>query len=107
MKTKETYRTYKINSTEAGCSSILLKISKQKYRALVDSGAEKSLISRRVYNSISDPPPLRHPNVSLESVTGGKVEIVGSIDLEFVVAGLRLHHEFYVCTNMGRNAILG
>lgn len=35
------------------------------------------------------------------------MKIDGSIDLEFVVAGLRLHHVFYVVLNLGRNAILG
>ena len=73
----------------------------------MDTGAERTLLSRRVYNSMTRPPPLRKSDINLESVTGNQVKIDGSIDLEFVVAGLRLHHVFYVVPNLGRNAIVG
>ncbi len=33
-------------------NSCLIKIQKQKYRALIDSGAEVSLINRKIYDSL-------------------------------------------------------
>ena len=51
----------------------------------MDTGAERSLLSRRVYNAMTRPPPLRRSDINLESVTGNQVKIDGSIDLEFVV----------------------
>ena len=71
------------------------------------TGAERTLLSSRVYNSMTRPPSLRMPDINLESVTGNKVKIDGPIDLEFVVGGLRLHNLFYVVPNLGRNAIIG
>ena len=73
----------------------------------MDTGAERTLLSRRVFNSMTRPPSLRKSDINLESVTGNQVKIDGSIDLEFVVGGLRLHNVFYVVPNLGRNAILG
>ena len=85
----------------------MLKIRGQKYRALIDTGAEKSLISRRVYRAIPNRPKLSRSDINLQSVTGNQVRIDGSINLEFVVAGLNLRHTFYVVPELGRNAILG
>ena len=84
-----------------------MKISKQKYRALVDTGADKTLLSRRVYNTLSNPPPLRRADINLESVTGTQLKIDGAIELSFVVAGLKLRYTFYVVPNLDRNAIIG
>ena len=84
-----------------------MKIGNQKYRCLVDTGAERTLLSRRIYNSLHKPPPLRRPDINLESVTGNQLKIDGSFDLEFVIAGLKLHYTFYVVPNLGRNAIIG
>ena len=84
-----------------------MKIGNQKYRCLVDTGAERTLLSRRIYNSLPKPPLLRRPDINLESVTGNQLKIDGSFDLEFVIAGLKLHYTFYVVPNLGRNAIIG
>lgn len=51
--------------------------------------------------------PIRQFDINLESVTGNQVNIDVSTDLECFVAGLRLHQFFYICPNLGRNAILG
>ena len=81
-----------------------MKISGQKYRCWVDTGAERTL---RIYNSLSNPPPLRRSDINLESVTGNQLKINGCINLEFVIAGLKLHYTFYVVPNLGINIIIG
>ena len=82
----------------------MLNIRRQKYCALIDTGSEKSLISRRVYRTIPNRPKLSRSDINLQSVTGNQVRIDGSINLEFVVAGLNLCHTFYVVPELGRNA---
>ena len=52
-------RKIMINSVTKGPNSLLIKIGKQKYRALVDSGAEVSLIHRHVFHSLKNKPKLR------------------------------------------------
>ena len=43
--------TYKINSAGSP-NSCIIKIGKNKFRSLVDTGAEVSLMHRRVYDSL-------------------------------------------------------
>ena len=41
-------------------NSYIMKINKQKFRALLDSGAEISLIYRKVYKSLKNKPKLKN-----------------------------------------------
>ena len=58
-------------------------------------------------DSLPNPPPLHRSDINLDSVTGNQLKIDGSIDLEFVIAGIELHYTFYVVPNLERNAIIG
>ena len=77
-------------------------------RSLVDSGAELSLISQRTYDNLKFRPPLvKTKNVALKSANGTDIEVKGSVDLEFKIAGIKLTHNFIVVSNLSRNMILG
>ena len=88
-------------------NSCLLKIQGQKYRALIDSGAECSMIHRRVYNSLKNPPKLKPVNCLLQSVRGDLIETDGVLDLEFQMGSERLTHSFIVSPELNRSALLG
>ena len=88
-------------------NSCLLKIGKQRYRSLVDSGAEVSLLHKRVYQSLKNPPKLIKKKISLQSVNGISLEVLGCINLCFQMKGVTQNHVFYVVENMNRNIILG
>ena len=82
-------------------------MGKQKYRTLVDSGAELALMRRSVYNNLSNKPKLFKKNICLQSVSGQALKIDGCVDLTFLVKGLTLTHTFVVVKDMNRNLILG
>ena len=52
-------------------NSCLIQIGKNKYRSLVDSGAEVSLIHRRVYQALKKKPTMVKKNARLQSVMAG------------------------------------
>ena len=45
-------------------NSCIIKINKQKFYALLDSGDEVSLIHTRVYNSLKEKPKLKKQSIS-------------------------------------------
>ena len=102
----ENIPTYKI--TLAGSpNSCVIKIGKTKFRSLVDTGAEVSLMHRRVYDSLLVKPKLQFKRINLSGVSGGALKIDGCINLKFTVGGIEMQHMFYVVKDMSRNLILG
>ena len=94
-----------LNSANVGANSLLLRIGKQKYRTLLDSGAEVSLIHRRVYDGLKQKPKLK---VSLNLATVGNTSLYvdGCAEIKFSVGGLNMNHKFYIVRNLNRNIIL-
>ena len=76
-------------------------------RALVDSGAEVSIINFKIYQSLKMKTPLRKIDVYLQSVNGEQLKVHGLINLSFSLKGTNLSHNFYIVSNMNRNIILG
>ena len=102
----ENIPTYKI--TLAGSpNSCVIKIDKTKFRSLVDTGAEVSLMHRRVYDSLLVKPKLQFNRINLSGVSGGALKIDGCINLKFTIGGIEMQHMFYVVKDMSRNLILG
>ena len=58
--------TFKIKLA-ANPNSCIIKINKQLFHALLDSGAEVSLIHTRVYNTLKEKPKLKKKCISLIS----------------------------------------
>ena len=98
--------SFKINLA-GNSSTCLCKFEKQKYRALIDSGAEVSLIHYRVFKSLKQAPKLHKKHVNLQSVSGSYLKVKGYAEMEFELKGEKLKHKFYVVDNMNRNLILG
>ena len=72
-----------------------------KFRALVDSGAEVSLIHSRVFVSLKDKPKVFKKKAHLQSVNEGCANIAIQIGKTEVT------QLFYIVKDMNRNAILG
>jgi hypothetical protein len=91
-----------------GCpNSCIIKIERNKYRTLVDTGAEVSLIHRRVYESLQNKPRLISRNINLQTVSGLPLKVDGCINLMFSIGGTDIQHMFYVMPEINRNVILG
>ena len=86
-----------------------MKIEKQKFRALIDSGAEVSLMHTRVYNALKWAPKnlKKNVNINLQSVNGGNIGVKGQAQIDFEIKGQKLKHKFLIVENMNRNLILG
>ena len=105
---KETAKYPLLKLILAGNSSTCLcKFEKQKYRALIDSGAEVSLIHYTVFKSLKQAPKLHKKHVNVQSVSGSYLTVKGYAEMEFELKGENLKHKFYVVDNMNRNLILG
>ena len=87
-------------------NSCIIKIEHKKYR-LVDSGAEVSLMHRRVYQSIKNAPKLTKKKALLQSVSGNSLSVDGCVNMTFSIGGTSTNHLFYVVSDMNRNIILG
>ena len=87
--------------------SCLIKIGTQKFRSLVDSGAEVSLTHRNVYQSMKDQPKLIKKYVNLQSVNGDRLVIDGCINISFEMKNTKLNHTFFVVKYLNRKIILG
>ena len=103
---KHNVHKYKINISDSP-NSISLNVGKQKYRALVDSGAELSLMRYLVYNNLSNKPRFFKKNICLQSVSGQALKIDGCVNLTFLVKGLTMTHTFIVVKDMNQILILG
>ena len=57
-------------------NSCIIKINKQKFCVLLDSGVKVSLIYARVYNSLKEKPKLKQ-NAFLQSVKGDSIDVDG------------------------------
>lgn len=88
-------------------STTVIKIGKQKLRALLDTGAEVSIISNRIFKMLPNKPRLRKESMTLQSVSSTPLKVIGSADISFQITHLTLRHKFYVVDGMNRNCILG
>ena len=73
----------------------------------MDSGAEVSLIHRRVFRALKNPPPLKKKGIHLQSVNGGSLTIDGCTNILIDIGGKKVNQKFYVVADMNRNVILG
>lgn len=88
-------------------SSVLIETHGQHYRALVDSGAEISILNRKITECLPDTELLRSTEVTLRTATGSAITTVGEIDLRFKLGRKYLRHTFIVAENLSQSVILG
>ena len=105
-KSKSKKPVFKI-SLAGNPSSCVFKIGKLRYRTLIDSGAECSLISKKMYQNLSIKPTLSKNIPQLQAANGGSLSVIGQINLTFTMNGLSMNQKFYVTDGLNRNFILG
>lgn len=88
-------------------ASVLIEIFGQKYRALVDSGAEISIINKKITEHFPATELFRSTQITLRTATGNAITVVGEIDLRFRLGRKFLQHTFIVAENLTQNVILG
>ena len=82
-------------------------IGKQKFRCLVDTGEECSLMHCRVYDSLKNKPKLHKKTVDLQSANGCSLNVDGCVNVQFRIGGTEVSQDFYVVRDLNRNMILG
>ena len=85
----------------------IIKINKQKFRALLDSEAEVTLIHTNVYKSLKNKPKLKKQTALLQSVKGDSIDMDGCALLEYEIGKEKQEHEFFIVPQMNRKIILG
>ena len=85
----------------------LLSFTGQKLRALIDTGAEVSLMKRSTYESLRNKGWLQKKRVNLQSVSGNLLTVHGYAEIPFKIGGVRMTHGFYIVKDMNRSVIMG
>ena len=88
-------------------NSCVIQLGKQRYRALVDTGAEVSLMHRRVFDKLKDGYVLGKQKVNLQAVNGDRLQVDGCVTIKLKLGGRNFHQKFYVVDGLNRNVILG
>ena len=88
-------------------NSCLIKLQRIYYRSLVDTGAELSLINEKVYKHLKFQPALKKTSIALQSANGSNIKVLGTVDLELKIAGMKITQNFIVVSDLNRNVILG
>jgi hypothetical protein len=78
-----------------------------KFRALIDSGAEVSLIHSRIFASLKDKPKVFKRKAHLQSVSGQALNIEGCANITIKIGKTEVTQLFYIVKDMNRNVILG
>lgn len=88
-------------------NSCILQIGKQRFRALVDTGAEISLIHRKIFDNLKDKPKVTRLRPLIQGVSGKTLSVLGCADISFKMGNLLLKHKFFIVDGINRNLILG
>ena len=83
------------------------KMGTSMFNALIDTGATKSCISEKYYQSL----PLTKIhficNISVRSATGSNLAPLGLINCSFELENVKFNSDFIVCKNLTQPLILG
>ena len=74
---------------------------------LIDTGATKSCISEKYYQSLSLTKMQFTKNISIRSATGSNLIPMGLINCSFELGKTRFNSDFIVCKHLTRPLILG
>ena len=87
--------------------SCIVKLGKQKFRTLVDTGAECSLMHCRIYDQLKNKPMLNNKKACLKSANGFELKCDDCITVQICIGGTKMSQIFYVVRDLNRNIILG
>ena len=88
-------------------NSVTVRIGGRRHRALVDTGAEVSVISYRIYESFRPRPELQKKDVKSRTANGSPLQVDGLSHLQVQIGNQSTPHNFIVVRNLNRNIILG
>ena len=71
----------------------------------MDTGAESSLMHRRIYDQLKD--KQRDKRVCLQSANGSELKCDGCVTVQICIGGTEVSQAFYVIRDLNRNLILG
>ena len=83
------------------------KIGTSMCNELIDTGATRSCISEKYYQSLPLTKIQHIPNISVRSVTGNNLTPVGLINCSFELRKAKFNSDFIGCKNLTRPLILG
>ena len=75
--------------------------------ALIDTGATRSCISEKYYQSLSLTKIQFVQNISVTSATGSNLTPIGLVNCSFELGKVKFNSDFIVCKNLSRPLILG
>ena len=76
---------------------IPISIGKKNFRGLVDTGASRSCISERTYNTLKLPEIKNFCEVRVTSATGSPIHVMGVVQCIVTVEKSGYLHQFIVC----------
>ena len=83
------------------------KIGTSVCHALIDTGATRSCISQKYYQSLPLTKIQFVQNISVRSATGSNLTPLGLINCSFELGKVKFDSDFIVCKNLTRPLILG
>ena len=88
---------------------VQVQFKSQKSNALVDTGADRSVISEKLFRSLEKKDILKLEKCHSEvcGVTGHKLKMLGSVTLKFKIGRTDVHHKFFIICNIVKPLILG
>ena len=101
------HKSVNINAITNSPSSTLVKIQDRRVRLLVDTGAQASVLHKRVFDELNPRPRLYSCSTSLATASGDALKVIGKSSVVIFIAKQRLTHEFIIVKNLNRNGILG
>ena len=95
-----------IIGTEQG-TTFPTKTGTSMYNALIDTGATKSCISEKYYQSLPSTKIHLIWNISVRSATGSNLTSLGLINCSFELGKVKFNSDFIICKNLTQPLILG
>ena len=103
-------QTQSIINRVIGPPHVLLKVGENQAHAILDTGADRTVISLDLFKELfagNRPPPINPTTVKLKGATGHKLEILGQVQMPYTIGGVRLTHPVQVVSNMKNTLLLG
>ena len=93
-----------------GPPHIPVQIANRKVNAILDTGADRSIISHDLFKHIYAPqqtPPITHSNARLKGATGNPLTILGQAETTLNIADISIEHPLQIISNMSNILIIG
>lgn len=100
-------KNIRINVLRKSCLLANCSVENVVHKFLVDTGSVASILSKNVFMTLKNRPVLVETDLSLTAADGGRLNILGTVDLHFNLGNYSFCHEFIVAEIDDLNGILG